>query len=77
MNTNKILTLVAAVLAIVGLGVNAGVDLDNVYDMTMSGLFAVILIVALAGAFMGGAKSSSPMSASTQQYKCNALRHEL
>lgn len=74
LNTNKTLALVAAVLAIVGLGVNAGVDLDNVYDMTTSGLFAVILILALASAFMGGMKSGSSMSAPsvTQQYKCNA-----
>ncbi len=45
--------IVAAVLALVGLVVNVGLDLDNAYDMTTATLWVVTLIFALLGAFVG------------------------
>ena len=54
---NKNLVLVAGVLAVIGLIVNVGVDLDNVYDMTTTGLWAATVVVAFAGAFLGGKKT--------------------
>ena len=50
---SKNFVLIAAVLALVGLAVNAGFDLDNVYDMTTTTLFLLIFVVSLLGAFMG------------------------
>jgi hypothetical protein len=46
---SRTFALIAAVLAIIGLLVNAGFDLDNVYDMTTTTLFVLIVIVALLG----------------------------
>ncbi len=71
---NRTLVIVAGVIAVIGLAVNAAVDLDNVYDMTLSALWVLTLILVFAGAFVGGSKSSTSASASsipTQQYKCN------
>jgi hypothetical protein len=62
---NKNLVIVGAVLALVGLIVNVAFDLDNVYDMTLAGLWLLTLIVVAAGAFMGG----RPMAGS-QQFRC-------
>lgn len=45
--------LIAAVLALIGLIVNAALDADNVYDMTTITLFLLTFIFALLGAFMG------------------------
>ena len=45
--------LIAAVLALVGLAVNAAFDLDNVYDMTTTTLFLLTFVFALLGAFVG------------------------
>lgn len=70
--------LIGGVLALVGLIVNAAVDLDNVYDMTTSALWVLTVILVFAGAFMGGGTSETSRSAmasspaTTQQYKCNA-----
>ena len=61
---NRTLVLVAGVLALIGLIVNVAIDLDNVYDMTTSALWAVTLILAFAGAFAGGKKPSSAVGAS-------------
>ncbi|MDG6998861.1 MAG: hypothetical protein JRN15_07080 [Nitrososphaerota archaeon] len=55
---NKSLTIVAGVLAIIGLVINIAVDRDNVFDMTLSGLWLVTLIVAFLGAFVGRSKTS-------------------
>jgi hypothetical protein len=70
--TNKTLAILAGILALVGLIVNLAVDRDNVYDMTLSGLWVVTLVVALAGAFVGGggkeessANVSRPSASST------------
>jgi len=45
--------LIAAVLSLLGLIVNAGFDLDNMYDMTTATLFLLAFVFALLGAFMG------------------------
>jgi hypothetical protein len=50
---NRNFVLIAAVLALIGLIVNAAFDLDNVYDMTTSTLWVLTLVFALLGAFMG------------------------
>ncbi len=64
---NKNLVLIAGVLAVIGLLVNAAFDLDNVYDMTTTVIWVLTLIFAFAGAFTGG-KSATPVAsgASTQ-----------
>ena len=51
MNT-RMFVLIAAVLALIGIIVQAGFDLDNVYDMTTTTLFGLIFIVTLIAAFM-------------------------
>lgn len=45
--------MIAAVLALIGLIINAAVDTDNVYDMTTVTLFLLTFIFALAGAYIG------------------------
>lgn len=56
---NKNLLLVGGVLAIVGLIVNAAVDLDNVYDMTTTGLWVLTIVVIFVGIFVGGRKTGA------------------
>jgi uncharacterized protein YqgC (DUF456 family) len=46
------LVIAAGVLALIGLIVNASVDLDNIYDMTTSGIFLITLILAFVGAYL-------------------------
>jgi hypothetical protein len=53
---NRNFVLIAAVLALIGLIVNAAADLDNVYDMTTTTLFLLTFIFAILGAFMGRKK---------------------
>lgn len=53
MVNRRIFVLIAAVLALVGLVVNAAFDLDNVYDMTTTTLWLLTVIFALLGAFVG------------------------
>jgi hypothetical protein len=60
---NKTLVLIGGVLALVGLIVNAAVDLDNVYDMTTTILWVLTLIFVFVGAFMGGKKAAAPAGA--------------
>jgi uncharacterized integral membrane protein len=62
---NKNLAIVAGALALIGLIVNVAVDRDNVYDMTLSALWVLTLILAFAGAFVGGKKSPPPTSVSS------------
>lgn len=50
---SRTFALIAAVLALIGLAVNAAVDLDNVYDMTTATLFLLTFIFALLGGIMG------------------------
>jgi hypothetical protein len=50
---NRNFVLIAAVLALIGLIVNAGFDLDNVYDMTTTTLFLLTAVFAFLGAFTG------------------------
>ena len=45
--------LIAAVLSLLGLIVNAAFDLDNMYDTTTATLFLLAFVFALLGAFMG------------------------
>ncbi|MDG7015755.1 MAG: hypothetical protein JRM82_00085 [Nitrososphaerota archaeon] len=61
---NKNLVLIGGVLAIIGLIVNAAVDLDNVYDMTTTTLWLLTVIFVFAGAFVGGKKASAPAAPS-------------
>lgn len=56
---NKSLAIAAGVLALIGLIVNVAVDRDNIYDMTMSGIWLVTLILAFLGAFIGGTKTAT------------------
>lgn len=55
---NKTLVIIAGVVAVIGLIINAAVDLDNPYDMTTTTLWLVTLVLAFAGAFVGGKKSA-------------------
>lgn len=55
---NKSLAIAAGVLALVGLIVNVAVDRDNVYDMTMSGIWLVTLVLAFLSAFLGKSKTA-------------------
>ncbi len=69
---NRTLVIIASVIAVIGLIINVVFDRDNVYDMTLAGLWVLTLILGFAGAFVGGKKSpvvSSRSSASptTQQ----------
>jgi hypothetical protein len=50
---NRNFVLIAAVLSLLGLIVNVGFDLDNVYDMTTTTLFLLAFIFAMLGAFWG------------------------
>ena len=63
---NKTVVMVGGLLALVGLAVNAAVDLDNVYDMTTTILWLLTVIVVFAGAFMGGKKESAPVASAPQ-----------
>jgi len=56
---NRIFVILAGVLGLVGVIVEVGFDLDNVYDMTTTTLFVLILIFALLGAFLGGKPDAS------------------
>ncbi|PSN90658.1 hypothetical protein B9Q03_06285 [Candidatus Marsarchaeota G2 archaeon OSP_D] len=51
---NKWLTVVAGLLALIGLIINVVFDRDNIYDMYAAGLWLLTLIFAFLGAFMGG-----------------------
>jgi undecaprenyl pyrophosphate phosphatase UppP len=52
-NASIWLSIVAGILAVIGTIVNLGVDRDNVFDMTTSGLFIITFIVAFVGAYLG------------------------
>lgn len=65
MNT-RILIWITAVLALIGLIVNAGVDLDNVYDMTTTLLWVITLIVAVVAALGARGSPQSPAPATSQ-----------
>jgi hypothetical protein len=73
---NKNLVIGAGVLALIGLIVNAAVDLDNVYDMTTTTLWLLTVILVFAGVFMGGRKAaaggSGASAPATQALKCSA-----
>ena len=55
----------AGVLALIGLIINATVDRDNIYDMTLAGLWLLTLIVAFLGAFVGGKKATTVATSTT------------
>jgi ABC-type proline/glycine betaine transport system permease subunit len=59
---NKSLVIVAGIIAAVGLIVNFAVDRDNVYDLTIAGLWFVTLILIFAGAFVGGGRKRQTSS---------------
>jgi hypothetical protein len=56
---NKWLTVVAGVLALIGLIINVVFDRDNIYDMYAAGLWLLTLIFAFLGAFMGGGTAAA------------------
>jgi uncharacterized integral membrane protein len=62
---NKNLTILAGVLALIGLIINVSVDRDNIYDMTMAGLWTLTLVVAFLGAFIGGKKATTATTPTT------------
>jgi hypothetical protein len=49
---NKMLVLAAGIVALIGLIIHATFDLDNVYDMTMVGLWTLTIVLAFLGAFL-------------------------
>jgi hypothetical protein len=49
---SRTFAIITAILGLIGLIVEVAADLDNVYDMTTTALFVLILIVSLIGAFM-------------------------
>ena len=53
MKLDKIFVILTAVLGLVGIIVEIGFDMDNVYDMTTTALFALIVVLALLGLFLG------------------------
>ena len=55
--------MIGGILALIGLIVNAAVDLDNVYDMTTVSLWALTVIFVFVGLFVGGKKTGAPASA--------------
>jgi hypothetical protein len=50
---SRTFVLIAGVLALIGLIVNAALDLDNVYDMSTTALWLLTVIFAFLGAFVG------------------------
>ncbi|MDG6911331.1 MAG: hypothetical protein JRN18_03185 [Nitrososphaerota archaeon] len=60
---NRNLVLIGGILALIGLIVNAAVDLDNVYDMTTVSLWVLTVIFVFVGLFVGGKKTGAPASA--------------
>jgi uncharacterized membrane protein YqjE len=56
---NRALVLVGGIFALIGLIVNVALDFDNIYDMTMTALWVLVLIFALAGALAGGKKQGT------------------
>lgn len=64
---NKNLAIAAGVLALIGLIVNAAFDLDNVYDMSTTGLWVITMLVAFAAAFIGGGSKASAAPAMAGQ----------
>ncbi len=56
---NKPFVLIAGVLAVVGLVINVGFDLDNNYDMTTSFLWLLVVILIYIGLYTGGKKASA------------------
>lgn len=53
MKLNQIFVIFTGVLGLVGIIVEVGFDLDNVYDMTTTLLFALIVVFAFLGLFLG------------------------
>lgn len=49
----KSIVMAGGILALVGFIVNVAVDFDNVYGMTLAALWALTLLLVLAGAFVG------------------------
>ena len=54
---NKSLIIIAGILAIIGLAINVTVDRDNIFDMTLSGLWLVTIVLVFLGAFTGRGKT--------------------
>jgi hypothetical protein len=54
----KSLVIAAAIIALVGLVINVTFDRDNIYDMTLAGLWLLTTILAFLGAFLGGKTKS-------------------
>lgn len=51
---NRWLVLAVVVLSIIGLIINSAVDVDNVYDTMLVGLWALTFIVSILGLLLGG-----------------------
>ncbi|MDH2902248.1 MAG: hypothetical protein PXY39_14895 [archaeon] len=62
---NRTLVIIAGLVALIGVAVNVAVDIDNVYDMTTTALFVLVLILALVGAFVGSKKTFTPAVSSS------------
>jgi uncharacterized integral membrane protein len=62
---NRSLTIVAGVLALIGLIINVVFDRDNIYDMYAAGLWLLTLIFAFLGAFVGAGTAKQQQSKST------------
>jgi uncharacterized membrane protein (DUF373 family) len=55
----KSLVVASAIIAVVGLIINVTFDRDNIYDMTLAGLWLVTLALGFLGAFVGQDKKAS------------------
>ena len=49
----KSLVIMSAILALVGLIINVTFDRDNIYDMTLAGVWVITLVLGFLGAFTG------------------------
>jgi Ca2+/Na+ antiporter len=54
MKSNKIFVILAGISGLVGIIVEVGFDMDNVYDMTTTALFVLIVVFAFMGVFLSG-----------------------
>lgn len=64
MKMDKIFAVIAGILGIIGLIVEVGFDLDNVYDMTTTALFVLVIIFGFLAAFVRS-KPAAQSTAST------------
>jgi hypothetical protein len=65
---NKWLVIAAGAVAIAGLAINIAVDRDNIYDMTLIGLWVATAALVFIGSF-AGRKNIPDMANQSKQVK--------